>query len=352
MSIRIDYNEHLPYISKYSADTIKDHSVIFENNNDEPNTDVFTETNKIENTSEQMERNKKRRKSILIGIGVTAVVAAAAIGIAVICKKRNTNIEKALLKKVQDTSQGPIAINRSSMSPIKFSNEGLNPEKMGVVLEDGSIQFKNQEAAIEYGIKRCSASVKGPKPFERNILIRDSAVVAEANGSESQVAVDWLEAAISDIDIHSHPDTYARGITTALSQQDYESFIDSQFLKKMIAVNSKGEYYQMTKIPGFNYGKIKSDMAGDIFSDFNIKILRTMFGENDAPKEAVDALEKCIMRKDKDFYYNEFVPKYILPASESKYIVDASHTYWVKYAEELGVRVKTNFSNFVKTNNT
>lgn len=218
-------------------------------------------------------------------------------------------------------------------------------KRMGTVLKDGSIMFKDQESAIKYGIQRCRSSVTRENPFERGISIKGSRALNEIDGKSGNIDIHNT----SEIMIHSHPDTYERGCTTALSEGDYDFFIKNKNIKKIIAVNSKGETYEMEKIPGFDFSKVKTS---ETFSDFGIKLRRTLFGGNDVPAEQRELLERCIKNKDLDTYYEEFWPKYVRNMYSSmstlpKHIVDKTHEFWVKYGEEFGVRVKTNFSNFV-----
>ena len=229
-------------------------------------------------------------------------------------------------------------------APLAHVPKKVIPKKLGVALSDGTIFFADQKSAIEYGIKKCQESLLAPKQFERAIGIKGSKVVYQIDGQEGFVPLHNA----TEIMIHSHPDTYAKGCATALSEGDYDYFIKKSCMKKIYAVNSNGEYYEMTKIPGFDFSKIRTE---ETFGDFNVCVKRTLFGHSGVPAEQRELLERCIKTKDEDAYYLEFYDKYIsgpirrlqgLP----KTIVDKTHEFWVKFGERFGVKVNTNFSNF------
>lgn len=239
-----------------------------------------------------------------------------------------------------------LIMNRALAAPRIFCNKAINPKKIGVVLKDGSINFLNQEAAIEYGINQCRKSLLPAKQLESAVGIKDSKVVFEIMGNESSVRPPDLGGI--DVLVHSHPDTYAKGCTTAISSGDYETFIENENLIKLLAVNSKGEYYEISKMPGVDYSKFGADKT---FGDFSICMDRTLYGHSGVPAEQKALLEECIKTKDVDKYYLEFYPLYVKPTldlkSLTKTLVDKSHEFWVKFGEHFGVTMKTNFSNFV-----
>ena len=239
-----------------------------------------------------------------------------------------------------------LIMNRALKAPWAFRPKAVNPKKLGLVLNDGSINFLNQEAAIEYGLNQCQKSLKGVKPFERAVGIKDSRVVFQVDGAEGFIPLHNA----TEIMIHSHPDTYAKGCTVAPSSGDYQTFIDKSCMKKMYVVNSNGEYYKLSKIPDFDYSKIDAEST---FGDFNICMNRTLFGHDSVPAEQRDCLERCIATKDIDSYYLKFYDLYVAPLISSmqnlsKTLVDKTHEFWVKFGEQFGVKSETNFSNFVK----
>ncbi len=195
---------------------------------------------------------------------------------------------------------------------IKPSSLVRNIPKQGLRLKDGSLLFTSQESAIEYGIERCSKALQSPNPFERAICIKGRRVVAEVQGKADCVNMHHA----TEIMLHGHPDTYAKGCTTALSKGDYEYFVDNKCLKRMYAVNSNGEIYQMEKLPDFDYSNIAKHKE-DLFELLNY-----------------------------DKYCNpaaSLLPMQLIP----KFIVDGTHKFWKEQSRYCKVKVNTNFSNFV-----
>lgn len=239
---------------------------------------------------------------------------------------------KAILKCKGLTRLAPV------VSPIKRIGK-INPEEIGLILKDGSIQFGKQEQAVKYMAKRCSASVKGLNPFEREIGIEGRRIVGEADGTltHAKLTVD------AEIKGHSHPSTYANGCTTAPSLQDYSCFIEDSNCKRMFVFNSNGEYYTLEKIPGFDYSKINMEEVVK-------QHLLTLY--SNAPREQYEWLKSIADNPD---YLEMFVAQHMpsVPQEIPKSIVDNTHKFWVKFGKQLGVKTKTNFSNFVNetTNN-
>lgn len=232
----------------------------------------------------------------------------------------------------------------------QINPKNINFEKLGYVLKDSSINFSTQEAAIEYGIKCCKRSVCSENPFERGIGITDRRIRFKVDGTANEVPDMPF---YPEVFIHSHPDTYAKGCTTAPSSGDYTTFIEHPEMEKMLSVNSNGEYYELTKIPGYDYSKIDPSAT---MGEFNICMDRTLFGHSAVPAWARECLEKCIALKDEETYFDKFYDcyaKYLISnmANVPKFLVDKTHEFWVKFGEKFGVKFRTNFSNFTNKQN-
>jgi len=235
------------------------------------------------------------------------------------------------------------ALNRISSGPIRCCLNKFNPEKAGFVLKDGTIQFKNQETAIEYGIHRCCAALQGTKPFERAVNIKGSRVIQEIQGAETEIRAHNF----TEIMVHGHPDFdfYPKGVTNAVSLDDYECFIDRDCMKKIYAVNSKGEYYKLEKIPGFDFSKID---VGKTFGDFNIKFKQSLYGGKDAPPEYQRIVKECFQKLDWHYYMDKLVHICMRydESSPPRYVINGLHEFWVKFGKLFGVTAETNFSHF------
>ena len=195
----------------------------------------------------------------------------------------------------------------------------LNLKNVKRVFKDGSIQFRKQKYAVEYMRNRCSASVREHNPFERGIGINGCRVVGEANGTSTRCNL----SVCTEISGHSHPDTYAKGCTTAPSADDY--FVDifgDKKCRKMFVFNSKGEYYSLEKIPGFDFTEEKVSELYQSMTSFIIE---------NTPSEQKNLL---------------YIIESLKPNEIPKFYVDATHKFWVKYGKMFGVKVETNFSNF------
>lgn len=244
-------------------------------------------------------------------------------------------------------------LNRFVSGPVRPRLININPQKIGIILKDGSIQFKNQDAAIEYGINRCCAALQGNNPFERGININGSRVIREIQGNETKIKI-HNNLDNTEVFIHGHPDFLEKGITNALSDSDYECFIKYDCMKKMYAVNSKGEFYKMEKIPGFNFSESFQKEICSRFGDFNTKLMKTIYGGPSAPQWQWEIVDECFRKKDPEYYRDVFCKRVMYPieAMEQppKYVIDGGHLFWVKFGELFGVKTETNFSNFKFSN--
>lgn len=230
-------------------------------------------------------------------------------------------------------------INRILSGPVKFCLKDINFQKAGIFLKDGTIQFKNQEAAIEYGMNRCRQALQGHNPFERQVNIKGRRVIQEFQGTKTGLRGHNT----TEVTIHGHPDTYAEGCTMAISEGDFASFKKNKCEKVMYVVNSKGEYYKMEKIPGFDYSEID---IWDTFGDFCVKWMREIFGGKGAPEKQKRLLEYGLQNKNLNCFYEYLDNVGYSPKNFPKYMVDGSHAFWLKYANRFGVKTETNFSNF------
>lgn len=222
----------------------------------------------------------------------------------------------------------------------------IDIKKAALELGNGSIIFPDQESAVQYGIKTCKNSVATDKPIERAVGITGNRVIYKLDGDGKSVGMPCS----TEVVVHSHPDTYEKGCTTAMSSGDYMTFADDPKMTTLYAVNSNGEYYKMTKTPGFDFDKLN---ASDLFGEFNTCMDRALFGHSEAPAEQRECLEKCIESKDGEKYVSEFLSKYVKPVTSDmkkipKMLVDKTHEFWVKFGDRFGVKIDTNFSNFTK----
>lgn len=151
--------------------------------------------------------------------------------------------------------------------PIK----NVDVSKIGLILSNGNINFQSETAAVSYIRFRLLDSLKRPfeKQFERAIAKRGTMILRETNGTKTwapppfkgQEIIDRTkEDAIRDVELwHSHPDIYGAGKTAPLSPPDcgdLRSF-NGLHLKKIVAMNSKGEINSMEIAEGYSPDKFK-----------------------------------------------------------------------------------------------
>lgn len=234
-------------------------------------------------------------------------------------------------------------INRKSAiwKTKRVDLKNVDSNLLGYVCKDGTINFSSQKAAIEYAKNKIApAAARG---YENAVGIKGNRVVFQVNGEKTSVM--RPSDRLFDIGLHGHPDAYAKGCTAAPSQQDYMLLMKNPFQKKEIVFNSRGEYYSLTKLPSYNYDA-HAHFRDEKFFEY-IRDVGKIELKN-APRAVRSQFLEAQKRKDIYDMAEILDEKVYLENSKavSEGAVKLSHEFWQKYAEKLGVAVKTNFSNF------
>jgi hypothetical protein len=147
----------------------------------------------------------------------------------------------------------------------------LDVSSLGVCLSNGNIHFQTEQAAINYIRHRLLDSLNRPmqQQFERAITKKGTRILAETNGTRTyspppftskEISERLNDNAIRDIELwHSHPDFWGKGKTAPLSPPDGGdiAMLNELHLKKMVAMNSKGEINSMEVAQGYTPEKFK-----------------------------------------------------------------------------------------------
>ena len=161
--------------------------------------------------------------------------------------------------------------------PLQYK---IKSNKLGVIFADRKINFQNEEAILKYITTRLVDSLNRPQPkqFERVIVKKGLTIMGEADGEAGDCA-EALKSIIGpfekrkyqnvsrDLEVfHSHPDSSFNIGTSPLSEWDIFSAICLK-LKKIVAINSKGEFNSMeisNKFSKKNYKKFREDYEKNI----------------------------------------------------------------------------------------
>ena len=214
-----------------------------------------------------------------------------------------------------------------------------NKDSLGYLCPDETINFASFKSAFKYMQTKCTKALKGKNPYEHCIEIKGSSIIHDDKGSYIGC---WHSNKSKDVGGHGHPDTYAKGCTTAPSISDYYPFMQSESQTKEIVFNSNGEWYQLEKLPNF---KFKLDNIFGSYSEIDITAIRHYFSIYS--KSAQLELENAIQSRDLKAF-EDLIAKYMpsQPSDVSKELTELTHTFWLKYGEKFGVKANTNFSNF------
>ena len=243
----------------------------------------------------------------------------------------------------------------------------INPSGLGVCLPNGTIHFQNEKSAVRYIFNRLKAALDLPdtQQFERVIAKRGTTIIGEGNGTHASASLAFqnikgiLERTNSNVPrdlevFHSHPDMFGKGRTTPLSSflGDIGTFFNAK-LKKIVAVNSNGEYNSLEVAKGFSPEKFK--MFEKKFDDIYLK---SLVGDDIAQeyKKLSQIRDQSYIQSDvvwtKDMS-QRFRDIFSLIAKKDRQIRNTEEIARInheayKYADNFGLHYETNFSNLLK----
>lgn len=248
-------------------------------------------------------------------------------------------IQKLLATSAEKCSAYAKAYFKESImqtKPIKIPKK----DEIGFICPNGNINFRSAKAALKYARTKCVNALKSKNPYEHIVEIKGSKIIYENEGKLMNVSGSNMD--IADIVCHGHADTYAKHCTTAPSLDDFWGLANSTRQREDIVFNSAGEYYSMKKVRDVSYNK--RTIIG-ILTDIDIAFYKHIFKEY--PRRIQKKLDTAIKFEDDNAFYQlrhdyATFPGWNIP----KNMVDRTHTFWLKHANELGLKVETNFSNF------
>ena len=241
----------------------------------------------------------------------------------------------------------------------------VNFSELGVCLSDGTIHFQNEESAVKYIFKRLHKALDLPQEqqFERVIAKRGTTIIGEGDGTHTSATKEFanikgmMERMNSDVPrdlevYHSHPDMFGTGRTTPLSgiPGDIGTFFNFK-LKKIVAVNSKGEFNSLEIGNDFSLEKFK--MFEEKYEDVALcKLLGTeQFKEFKKIQKIIKSLTPGERLKgDIKGQYDRLIEqlsKREKATSKTGEIAIINHEA-NKCANDFGMKYDTNFSNLLE----
>lgn len=255
-----------------------------------------------------------------------------------------------------------IAWTRSGKSLLATRQVKIKPEELGFRFPNGSINFQTEDAAIKYIKNRLLDSVKRPEgqQFERCISKRGTTVLSETNGSRNYCKLpfsgeDVIKMTsgnpVRNMELwHSHPDMYGIGKTAPLSSPecgDLETF-NSLYLKRIVAMNSKGEINSMEALSGYSKKQFKNFQQN--FDKFMESKVLELLPEN--VQIRIKEIEKIIKNNNHGTIPKEIekeienIEQLMIKSQSSGEAAQLMHEYY-KTASRYGMKYYTNFSNLV-----
>ena len=230
--------------------------------------------------------------------------------------------------------------------------------KLGVCLSDGSVHFQKEESAIGYIFNRLQKAAK--EGFEKVIVKKDNSIIGEANGeqfnaNEAFLNIKGIKERLAgnvrrDVEVfHSHPDMYGNGCTMPLSDADVNTILNFN-LKKMVAINSKGEFNSLGISSEFNplkfmqfQGENNAAIQTECFKELTEKCLNLAKEVSSYKLNGKEVPEELYKLRDK--LLND-----LAKVSENEQWAEKARVLHKSYlkAEQYGLKYETNFSNLLK----
>ena len=250
--------------------------------------------------------------------------------------------------------------------PIQYK---INPKELGVIFADKKINFQNEESAFKYITSRLVDALNRPhsEQFERVIAKRGLTILGEGDGESRDCAnalwniIDPLvivERMCKDVPrdlevFHSHPDILNYGETGPLSSPingDIATFFKIK-LKKIVAINSKGEFNSMEVSDNFSEKKFRK-FQKDFIKFEDLKLHNGLMSKYNR----IAAMYYRLRSISKDSKLTQWLSKKCNECSQKikdnskKYknadVFKVKHEFYQK-ADLYGMKYSTNFSNLI-----
>lgn len=232
----------------------------------------------------------------------------------------------------------------------------FEPNKLGYILSDGTINFSSVKTAFEYGKNKCIQALNSSNPYEHGVIISGTRVLEELVGTISSCPFIPMKYKTNITFLHGHPDMYAKGGSTPVSIADFRSLVGNILMNRnvdeIVAFNSKGEYSKLSKKVKKPKNKISLIWNYIKYSRIEKKEQKMLSKSSIAPLlKKRKSLQKRLRTKDgiNEMVFNQIleIDKQIASFKVSESDCKIIHEFWKKNASSLGVIYETNFSDLI-----
>lgn len=271
-------------------------------------------------------------------------------------------IEKIGMNLAQKATALTKACGKRSILETRTVNKHIEPQKLGYMYPDKTINFQNAEAAKEYAKSRAIAALQGKNPHERLLIVDKNRVLDEVEGSSFMGVLYPLKYKSSKVSvIHGHPDSYAKGCTAPVSAADASTVLRWKNLNEIIAYNTKGEFSALKKVGDIDGNGLFSNLKKkfrNLINTINSEGIKLRYKKMLIPPEISKRLNEinrkivdCVKGKGTEDEFNALLDeqkklaKIIEEAQLTESGCKQTHDFWLKYAKKYNLEYTTNFSN-------
>ena len=142
-----------------------------------------------------------------------------------------------------------------TMNPTMLTRQltikNINPQKLGYILKDGTINFQSESSAFNFARNMVDKALKSKEPFERFVLWKGPRVHLIVDGTAKEIKPITVAIPTGASSMHGHIVDMPLGI------QDYITHI-AGYMDKSYAFCPSGKYSKITTLPGEDINNIST----------------------------------------------------------------------------------------------
>ena len=146
----------------------------------------------------------------------------------------------------------------------KSIKDSISSGTVGYVLENGHVNFKSHQKAMEVARHRIIKALHSPEPYERGVIVKGSQITADVKGEHNSVRFPQDEMEDAQC-LHGHIQS------TPVSIEDYFIMLLGK-AKEIVAINPKGEYSKLTRLEAPSWTNKIPEKISNFLTDIQTKV--------------------------------------------------------------------------------
>jgi len=236
----------------------------------------------------------------------------------------------------------------SFVNKLNFKGNEIKPEfKLPETEEDVFVKSSGyspfSKETFGKAISTVIPSVLSDDPKESiTLIVNDDTFGYNVGDRKSVKMTEEMEQIAKDPEqsvtaVHSHADSFKKGVANPVSVEDLGVLSSRPGLKRIYAVNSKGEYSMLEKTGDYIPSKETIESYASLIQD----LIKQSLSPEGKEKLAQIEWNLTMDRNDENIKaFDDFIVSEDMALAEAKGV----HKFWQQYAPELGVKYETNYT--------